>query len=117
MQPHQDFTKPITRHRGLLDAAKEDEQMHRRAEAVYEFYRAGQRPRATDQGLPPRSPNSVINPPRSLLDAPSSVSYTVVPDAEHELWHPNYLQALKTSLNRLTTEPAKSVLRTPNPEA
>jgi hypothetical protein len=28
-------------------------------------------------------------------------SYTVVPDAEHELWHPNYLQEIKTALDRL----------------
>lgn len=28
-------------------------------------------------------------------------TYTVVPTAEHELWHPNYLQAIKTALDRL----------------
>ncbi len=28
-------------------------------------------------------------------------TYTVVPDAEHELWHPNYLQAVKTALGRI----------------
>lgn len=28
-------------------------------------------------------------------------TYTVVPDADHELWHPNYLQAIKTALDRL----------------
>lgn len=28
-------------------------------------------------------------------------TYTVVPDAEHELWHPNYLQAIKSALNRV----------------
>ena len=28
-------------------------------------------------------------------------AYTVVPEAEHELWHPNYLQAIKAALDRL----------------
>ena len=101
----------------ILVGAKEDAQMHRRAEAIYEFYRAGHQPRATDQGLPPQSPNSIVKPPRSLLPAPSSVSYTDVPDAEHELWHPNYLQAIKTALDRLQTEPSKSGFRTPRPKA
>jgi hypothetical protein len=35
-------------------------------------------------------------------------TYTVVHDAEHELWHPNYLQAIKAALDRLgarTTAP------------
>jgi hypothetical protein len=56
--------------------ATEDEQMHRRAAAVRDFYRRR--------------------------------TYTVVHDAEHELWHPNYLQAIKAALDRLgagTTAP------------
>jgi hypothetical protein len=53
----------------ILIGGLEDEQMHRRATAVRDFYR--QR------------------------------TYTVVPDAEHELWHPNYLAAIKTALDRL----------------
>lgn len=53
----------------ILVGAKEDEQMHRRATAIRDFYRHH--------------------------------TYTVVPDADHELWHPNYLQAIKTTLNRL----------------
>jgi hypothetical protein len=48
---------------------KEDEQMHRRASAVRDFYRHH--------------------------------TYTVVTEAEHELWHPSYLQAIKTALDRL----------------
>lgn len=28
-------------------------------------------------------------------------TYTDVPDADHELWHPNYLRAIKTALDRL----------------
>jgi hypothetical protein len=28
-------------------------------------------------------------------------TYTVVPDADHELWHPHYLHAIKTALDRL----------------
>jgi hypothetical protein len=29
-------------------------------------------------------------------------SYTAVPAAEHELWHPNYLAAIKSALDRMT---------------
>jgi hypothetical protein len=53
----------------VLVGAKEDEQMHRRATAVRDFYRR--------------------------------CTYTVVPEADHELWHPNYLQAIKVALDRL----------------
>jgi hypothetical protein len=53
----------------ILVGGKEDEQMHRRATAVRDFYRHH--------------------------------TYTVVTEAEHELWHPNYLQAIKTALDRL----------------
>jgi hypothetical protein len=53
----------------VLVGAKEDEQMHRRASAVRDFYRRH--------------------------------TYTVVPEADHELWHPSYLQAIKTALDRL----------------
>ena len=28
-------------------------------------------------------------------------TYTMVPEADHELWHPNYLQAIKAALDRL----------------
>ena len=34
-------------------------------------------------------------------------TYTDVPGAEHELWHPNYLQAIKVALDRLKARPAK----------
>ena len=53
----------------VLVGAKEDDQMHRRASAVRDFYHRR--------------------------------TYTVVPDADHELWHPNYLHAIKTALDRL----------------
>ena len=56
----------------VLVGGKEDEQMHRRAKAVRDFYR--------------------------------NQTYTVVSDADHELWHPNYLQAIKASLDRLKTK-------------
>ena len=49
--------------------AKEDDQMHRRATGVRDFYR--------------------------------QCTFKVVPDADHELWHPNYLQAIKGALDRL----------------
>jgi len=52
----------------VLVGALEDEQMHRRATAVRDFYRQAR--------------------------------YTVVPDAEHELWHTNYLSAIKAALDR-----------------
>jgi len=57
----------------ILVGALEDAQMHRRAEAVHEFYRQS--------------------------------SYIDVPDAEHELWHPNYLRAIQTALDRLKARP------------
>jgi hypothetical protein len=53
----------------ILVGGKEDEQMHRRASAVRDFYRHH--------------------------------TYTVVTEAEHELWHPAYLHAIKTALDRL----------------
>jgi hypothetical protein len=59
----------------VLVGAREDEQMHRRATAVRDFYRQH--------------------------------TYTDVPDAEHELWHPNYLQAIATALDRLKAQLAK----------
>lgn len=76
----------------ILVGALEDEQMHRRAKSVYEFYRTGHRPPASAPGLSPRSPNS---------DLRSPVTFTAVPDAEHELWHPSYLQAIKAALSGL----------------
>ncbi len=59
----------------ILVGAKEDEQMHRRATAVRDFY--------------------------------LHHTYTDVPDADHELWHPNYLQAIATTLDRLKAQSAK----------
>ena len=59
----------------ILVGAREDEQMHRRATAVRDFYRQH--------------------------------TYTDVHDAEHELWHPNYLQAIATILDRLKGQPAE----------
>lgn len=53
----------------ILVGAEEDDQMHRRAKAVRDFYRKH--------------------------------TYTDVSDAEHELWHPNYLQAIGQALGRL----------------
>jgi hypothetical protein len=37
----------------------------------------------------------------ALRDFYRQCTYTVVPEAEHELWHPNYLQAIKGALDRL----------------
>ena len=59
----------------ILVGAREDEQMHRRATAVRDFYRHH--------------------------------TYTDVPGAEHELWHPNYLQAIATILDRLQAHPTE----------
>ena len=53
----------------VLVGALEDEQMHRRASAVRDFYHRR--------------------------------TYTVVPEAEHELGHPHYLDAIKAALDRL----------------
>lgn len=61
----------------VMVGAKEDEQMHRRAAAVRNFYLRH--------------------------------TYTQVPDADHELWHPNYLLAIKAALDRLHVPPTNSV--------
>jgi hypothetical protein len=53
----------------ILVGALEDEQMHRRAEAIRDFYR--------------------------------KFTFTNVAEADHELWHPNYLKEIKTALDRL----------------
>lgn len=37
----------------------------------------------------------------SIRDVYRQHTYTVVSGAEHELWHPNYLQAIKTAMDRL----------------
>ena len=37
-----------------------------------------------------------------------SPTYTDVLGAEHELWHPNYLQAIKTAIDRLRAQPSQS---------
>jgi hypothetical protein len=55
----------------VLVGEKEDEQMHRRATAVRDFYQTR--------------------------------TYTVVPDTDHELWHPNYLHAIKSALDRISS--------------
>ena len=61
----------------VLVGAREDEQMHRRATAVRDFYRRH--------------------------------TYTDVAGADHELWHPNYLHAIKTALDRLPAPVAQSL--------
>lgn len=38
----------------------------------------------------------------SIRDFYTGSTYTVVPDTEHELWHPNYLAAIEAALGRLT---------------
>ena len=53
----------------VLVGALEDEQMHRRATAVRDFYHRS--------------------------------TYTVVSGAEHQLWHPSYLDAIKTAMLRV----------------
>lgn len=56
----------------VLVGEKEDEQMHRRASAVRDFYHYH--------------------------------TYTVVPEAEHELLHPHYLNAIKAALDRIQAQ-------------
>ncbi len=57
----------------ILVGGREDQQMHRRASAIRDFYR--------------------------------QCTYTDVEGAEHELWHPNYLHAIKEALGRLAPSP------------
>lgn len=59
----------------ILVGAEEDAQMHRRAEAIRDFYRQS--------------------------------TFTNVAEADHELWHPNYLKEIKTALERLQSQPSK----------
>ncbi len=61
----------------IFVGALEDEQRHRRATAVREFYH--------------------------------DRTYTDVPGADHELWHPNYLREIATALTRLHPPAQKSV--------
>jgi hypothetical protein len=45
-------------------------------------------------------------------------TYTLVPEADHELWHPNYLHAIKAALDRLASrdEPgSRAPVRLPRP--
>jgi hypothetical protein len=100
----------------VLVGGKEDEQMHRRATAVYEFYRTSSRSPNSDLGPQPDASPSTHYPLPTARYFPSP-TYTVVPDAEHELWHPNYLQAIKTALDRLKAQPVKSGFPTPSDEA
>jgi hypothetical protein len=55
----------------IMVGGREDDQMHRRAKAIRDFYRHH--------------------------------TYTDVADAEHELWHPNYLKAIKAALDRIAS--------------
>lgn len=64
----------------ILVGAREDEQMHRRATAIRDFYRQH--------------------------------SFVSVPEAEHELWHPNYLHAIKSTLDRLPIQTTQSRVKT-----
>ncbi|MBP6506736.1 MAG: hypothetical protein KA257_04155 [Opitutaceae bacterium] len=41
----------------------------------------------------------------AIRDFYHHATFTAVPGAEHELWHPNYLQAVKTALDRLHPQP------------
>ena len=59
----------------ILVGALEDAQMHRRAEAIRDFYRQS--------------------------------TFTDVANADHELWHPNYLKEIKSALDRLQTQPSR----------
>lgn len=43
--------------------------------------------------------------------------YTTVPAAEHELWHPNYLEAIKSALDRLGAERSKPESSSPRPKS
>jgi hypothetical protein len=93
----------------ILVGAKEDEQMHRRATAIYDLYRAGQRSQAADQGRGTKDNGPASPSTHYPLPAPRyfpSPTFTDVPDAEHELWHPNYLQAIKAALDRVQAQPS-----------
>ena len=59
----------------ILVGAQEDAQMHRRAEALRDFYRQS--------------------------------TFTSVAEADHELWHPNYLKEIKAALDRLQAKPSR----------
>jgi hypothetical protein len=40
---------------------------------------------------------------KSVHEFYRQATYTDVPDADHELWHPNYLQAIKAALDCLSS--------------
>jgi hypothetical protein len=51
----------------------------------------------------PEARRHPISQSRSVIRRLSSALRSTVPDAEHELWHLHYLQAIKTALDRLKT--------------
>jgi hypothetical protein len=72
-------------------------------------YRAGNADTPADILVGAREDAQMHRRATAIRDFYHRHSYAEVPDADHELWHPNYLQAIKAALNRLNTTP-------PNPE-
>jgi len=75
-------------------------------------YRAGNSATPADILVGAREDGQMHRRATAIRDFYRQHTYTDVPDAEHELWHPNYLQAVKTTLDRLEAQPAHSKVTT-----
>ncbi|HVT73062.1 MAG TPA: hypothetical protein VHD61_07990 [Lacunisphaera sp.] len=64
-------------------------------------YRAGNADTPADILVGAREDGQMHRRAAAIRDFYRRHTYTDVPDAEHELWHPNYLQAIKAALDRL----------------
>ena len=64
-------------------------------------YRAGNANTPADLLVGAKEDEQMHRRGSSVRDFYHRSTYTVVPDAEHELWHPNYLRAIEAALNRL----------------
>jgi len=66
-------------------------------------YRAGNAATPADILVGAREDAQMHRRAKAVRDFYRKHTFTVVADAEHELWHPRYLQAIRAALDRLTS--------------
>lgn len=64
-------------------------------------YRAGNAATPADVLVGAREDAQMHRRATAVRDFYQQATYTDVPDADHELWHPNYLQAIQAALERI----------------